>query len=170
MDSSHTVLVVSSCPRDKLGFEPTDSYFETVGFVAGLRPGLVTQAFMGGGSYGTICTQTFTRYAMSISAVLSVRTAITRFVFAYIRHPILCNSKWTMSPTYAMYLYTCISYHFQVTVAACDESILSCKEIYSFIHSFIHFNSGSKAHKSTQAEDKKHNTQHKKTEKHKTQG
>ena len=38
----------------------------------------------------------------------------------------------------------------------------------SFIHSFIHFNSGSKAHKSTQTEDKKHNTQHKKTEKHKT--
>jgi len=34
----------------------------------------------------------------------------------------------------------------------------------------IHFNSGSKAHKSTQAEDKKHNTQHKKTETHKTQG
>ena len=37
-------------------------------------------------------------------------------------------------------------------------------QIYSF------FNSGSKAHKSTQTEDKKHNTQHKKTEKHKTQG
>jgi len=32
----------------------------------------------------------------------------------------------------------------------------------------IYFNSGSKAHKHTQAEYKKHNTQHKRTEKHKT--